>query len=586
MNRLFEALSEMEPRRKAADPAPDVFITLVEAHLPANSHAEVLPSVAEAAEPELTAQPELIPADLLAPSAEPLCAEREAEPEQAVVNHLPVDIFPNDMASLILVFEAEMDQMAVEGLPADLAAPGALFTDSEGRPEREGTAIAVAGPEFTVCEVPILPPSWEMDANLASIELQFTSANTTDEPMVSPNLDPLPPDEHRPEASTITLVVETRTAPAVRQELPEDIFPSGMPSLVLVLEPEEEERSSDRQPAIASPAAAETICEAGNVTAPAPCEGSPEVTPEVALSSEPPVLVLEPESFIEQFALDFGCSSSPAEIAEVPGESSVASRPSPSNAADSIAESNRAEDSQPRLETTRRVSLKVPQESRLVALTQPDSLGAEKFRALVTRLEHQHRQCDLKSFQVTSSVISEGKTLVSGNVAATLARHLSAKTLLVEGDLHRPTLATILGLDKLRGLNHWWSGRNQDLSDFVYKLEGLPLWFLPAGKPCDRPSDLLRSARFGDAFRELASEFEWTVVDSTPMVPIVDVNLWSRLVDGTLLVVREGVTPVKALKQGLLALDHPNLIGMVLNDATATNNSKYDGQYYGSSKRK
>jgi Mrp family chromosome partitioning ATPase len=69
------------------------------------------------------------------------------------------------------------------------------------------------------------------------------------------------------------------------------------------------------------------------------------------------------------------------------------------------------------------------------------------------------------------------------------------------------------------------------------------------------------------------------------MLPIVDVNLWSRLVDGTLLVVREGVTPVKALKQGLLALDHPNLIGVVLNEACATNDAKYNRQYYGSAKR-
>jgi Mrp family chromosome partitioning ATPase len=66
----------------------------------------------------------------------------------------------------------------------------------------------------------------------------------------------------------------------------------------------------------------------------------------------------------------------------------------------------------------------------------------------------------------------------------------------------------------------------------------------------------------------------------------VDVNLWSRLVDGTLLVVREGVTPVKALKQGLRALDHPNLIGVVMNEASAITEKKYAGQYYGAPKLK
>jgi Mrp family chromosome partitioning ATPase len=82
----------------------------------------------------------------------------------------------------------------------------------------------------------------------------------------------------------------------------------------------------------------------------------------------------------------------------------------------------------------------------------------------------------------------------------------------------------------------------------------------------------------------LASQFEWIVVDSTPMLPIVDVNLWSKLVDGTLLVVREGLTPVKALKKGLQALDHPKLIGVVLNEALESDQAIYDNQYYGASK--
>ena len=220
-------------------------------------------------------------------------------------------------------------------------------------------------------------------------------------------------------------------------------------------------------------------------------------------------------------------------------------------------------------------------ESHLVALMDPNSLGAEKFRALVTRFDHLRKQRELRSFQVTSSVINEGKTLVAGNIAVTLAKYSGSKTLLVEGDLHRPTLANLFGLSELRGLNHWWSGGDQELGKFIHRLNGLPLWFLPAGKSCDRPSDVLRSARFVKAFAQLAGQFEWIVVDSTPMLPIVDVNLWSRLVDGTLLVVREGVTPLKALKRGLQALDHPKLIGVVVNEATEFDQAGYAGQYYG-----
>jgi capsular exopolysaccharide synthesis family protein len=237
----------------------------------------------------------------------------------------------------------------------------------------------------------------------------------------------------------------------------------------------------------------------------------------------------------------------------------------------------------PRLAETleaRSVPLQVLPESRLVALTDPSGLGAEKFRALATRLDYLRKQRELKSFQVTSSVINEGKTVVAGNVAVTLAKYCGSKTLLIEGDLRRPTLAALFSLSELDGVSQWWSSEDQELAPFVHRLNHMPLWFLSAGKPCDCPSDILRSARFMKAFTQLASQFEWIVVDSTPMLPIVDVNLWSRLVDGTLLVVRKGVTPVKVLEKGLRSLDHPRLIGVVMNEASETGQANYDGQYY------
>jgi receptor protein-tyrosine kinase len=110
------------------------------------------------------------------------------------------------------------------------------------------------------------------------------------------------------------------------------------------------------------------------------------------------------------------------------------------------------------------------------------------------------------------------------------------------------------------------------------------LWFLPAGKACDRPSEILRSAQLAEAFAQFASRFDWIVVDSTPMLPVIDANLWSRLVDGTLLVVREGVAPLKALKNGLQSLDNPKLIGVVINEASEFDQVDYDGQYYGAQK--
>jgi capsular exopolysaccharide synthesis family protein len=190
------------------------------------------------------------------------------------------------------------------------------------------------------------------------------------------------------------------------------------------------------------------------------------------------------------------------------------------------------------------------------------------------------KQIKLGSLQVTSSAVNEGKTLVAANLAVTLAKYSGAKTLLLEGDLHSPTLTSLFGLSELQGLTHWWSTGDQELAPFLYHFNGMPLSFLPAGKALDQPSGILRSARLAAAFSQLANSFDWIVVDSTPMLPIIDVNLWSRLVDGTLLVVREGVAPVKALKKGLESLDHPKLIGVVVNEASQSDQESYEGDYY------
>jgi protein-tyrosine kinase len=219
--------------------------------------------------------------------------------------------------------------------------------------------------------------------------------------------------------------------------------------------------------------------------------------------------------------------------------------------------------------------------SRLVALSAPKSLGAEKFRVLVTRLENLRQQRELKSFQVSSGVINEGKSLVSANLAVTLATYHKSRVLLIEGDLHRPSLASLFGLNRVKGLGEWWSETQQDLTRFLYRLNDMPLWFLAAGNAQEQPSDILQSPRFSEAFTSIAAQFDWVVVDSTPMLPIVDANLWSRLVDGTLLVVREGMTPVNILKKGLESLDNLKLIGVVLNEASEFDQTHYKYSYNG-----
>lgn len=228
-----------------------------------------------------------------------------------------------------------------------------------------------------------------------------------------------------------------------------------------------------------------------------------------------------------------------------------------------------------------RVSALISPQARLVAWTDPLGLGAEKFRVLATRLDNLRGNRELKTIQVTSAAKDDGKTLTSGNLALTMAMRTSSKVLLIEGDLHKPALTTLFGLEQSSGLSEWWSQPGEaDILHFVQHLRETSLWLLTAGDAYEQPSDILRSSRFAKAFAGLTQRFDWIIVDSPPLLPMVDANLWSRIVDGTLLVVREGATPVNALKNGLQSLDNPRVIGVVLNEASEFDQTGQYERYY------
>src|SRR6266576_2810473 len=80
-------------------------------------------------------------------------------------------------------------------------------------------------------------------------------------------------------------------------------------------------------------------------------------------------------------------------------------------------------------------------QSRLVCLTDSGSPAAEAFRLLGVRLRHLRRDRSLKNVLITSTIPQEGKSMVAGNLACTLAVKTHQRTLLLEGDLRRPALS-------------------------------------------------------------------------------------------------------------------------------------------------
>jgi capsular exopolysaccharide synthesis family protein len=217
--------------------------------------------------------------------------------------------------------------------------------------------------------------------------------------------------------------------------------------------------------------------------------------------------------------------------------------------------------------------------SRLISLTAKDSLAAEKFRFLGVRLRQLQQARRLKRILITSTIAEEGKTLISANLAVTLARKRQQKVLLVDGDLRRPTLAQQFGLNKLAGLSEWLKS-DAGSAPNIYHLAEPGCWFLPAGRPPDNPLELMQSGRLSELLDQLSAMFDWILIDSPPVLPLADSSVWTRLVDGVLLVAREGKTEKRQLKRGLQVLEQSRLLGIILNSCTNADHSNYYQRYH------
>jgi succinoglycan biosynthesis transport protein ExoP len=168
---------------------------------------------------------------------------------------------------------------------------------------------------------------------------------------------------------------------------------------------------------------------------------------------------------------------------------------------------------------------------------------------------------------ITSASPNEGKSLTARNLAVSLAQQ-GKRVLLVDADLRRPADQKEFGDFTKEGLSTFLAGSGK-ISGIV-QLDGVVnLFLLPSGPVPANPSELLGSSRMRELLSELKANFDTVLIDSPPVLPVVDAVLLSELADSTLLVARHGVTVRDSLKRSYLILARHvsrSNIGIVLND--------------------
>jgi capsular exopolysaccharide synthesis family protein len=186
----------------------------------------------------------------------------------------------------------------------------------------------------------------------------------------------------------------------------------------------------------------------------------------------------------------------------------------------------------------------------------------------------------LRSIVLTSAAPSEGKTTIAAHLAIANADR-GKKTLLVDGDLRRPSIHAKFGLTPETGLSNVLTG-DRAWQDVVLPVEGRPnLTLLPAGPGSHRAADLI-GPRLATLLDEFIKVYDLVILDSPPLLGFAECLQMATVADGVLIISLAGETRRKAVAEVISVLNRlrANIVGIVLNQVSQ--NTSADGySYYG-----
>jgi capsular exopolysaccharide synthesis family protein len=214
--------------------------------------------------------------------------------------------------------------------------------------------------------------------------------------------------------------------------------------------------------------------------------------------------------------------------------------------------------------------------------------GVEQFRSLRSRVYQARYEAPLKTILISSGMPSEGKSFVAANLAMSLARNSVNNILLIDADLRRPTLHSMLGAPNVPGLSEYLAGsaelnailqrdRSPRTVETASRGSVSNLTFIPAGKCGDNSSELVANHRIEELIATLSPHFDWILIDSPPVLAVTDAVELAHAADAVLLVARGATTPYDVAQRAQAAFSNARILGFVLN---AVKDPPRTGSYY------
>ena len=194
---------------------------------------------------------------------------------------------------------------------------------------------------------------------------------------------------------------------------------------------------------------------------------------------------------------------------------------------------------------------------------------ADGYQLLRTQVLHRLRENHWNVLGVTSPRAQEGKSLTAVNLAITLAMETTQTVMLIDADLKRPAVHTLLGFGDCRGLADY-ALEDCPLEDLLIHPGLGRLVVLPGGRPIQRSAEVLTSSRMSALIADVKHRYpaRVIVVDLPPLLVSSDVLAFAPSLDALLLVAGEGMTTRQDIKESLaLVRGAVPVLGTVLNQS-------------------
>jgi capsular exopolysaccharide synthesis family protein len=184
----------------------------------------------------------------------------------------------------------------------------------------------------------------------------------------------------------------------------------------------------------------------------------------------------------------------------------------------------------------------------------------------------------VKAVMIASAVEGEGKTLTAANLALTFAESYQRRVLLIDADLRKPSIDRIFTGDAPH--DRIAAATSRSWTEHVRQVTPR-LGILTRVQPSADPMAELTSAHIHRLIQEARKAVDWVVVDTPPIALLPDASLLASVVDGAVLVIKAGSTPLDLVKRAIATLDPKKTLGVVLNAASRHSRGAQYGYGYG-----